>query len=225
MRSKRKRNDNKMMTEKRGLVLVGGGGHCKSVLDTVLQLGLYDKVVITDDRNPPGTRIMGCEVAGRDDILGGLYQDGIRHAFITVGSIKNTEPRRRLYARVRAMGFAFPNIVDASAVVSPSVRLGQGIFIGKNAVVNSCAKIEDMAIINTAAVVEHECVIGAFAHVAVGAVICGNVRIGDNTFVGAGATVIQGICIGENSVIGAGSLVLRDVGSQRVIYGQGGGKR
>ena len=70
--------------------------------------------------------------------------------------------------------------------------------------------------------VEHECVIGAFLHVAVGAVICGDVRIGDNTFVGAGATVIQGIHIRENRVIGAGSLVLRDVPSQRMIYGQGG---
>lgn len=201
------------------LVLIGGGGHCKSVLDTALRMDVFSEIVITDAGLSAGTEIMGCKVVGNDDLLPALYQDGIRNAFVTVGSITSAKVRHKLFDNAKSIGFAFPNIIDISAVVSKSVRLGSGIFIGKNTVVNAYAQIRDMAIINTASVIEHECIIGAFAHIAVGVTVCGNSIIGTDSFIGAGTTVIQGIQIGEKVVIGAGSLVLKGIGPDQTVHG------
>lgn len=199
------------MGENSRLVLVGGGGHCKSVLDTILRLNTYSEVVITDCKLTAGIRILGCEVVGNDKMLSELFERGFRDAVITIGSIKSTDIRRNAYLKAEKIGFNFPSVIDPSAVVSDSASIGAGVYVGKNAVVNADAVICDMAIINTGAIVEHECRIGEFTHVAVGAVVCGGAEIEKDILIGANAVVIQGVKIGRNSIIGAGSVVLGDV--------------
>lgn len=190
---------------------MGGGGHCKSVLDAAVHMETFEEIVITDHSISPEEWIMGCRVVGDDSLLPQLFQTGFHEAFISVGSIKSTELRNRLYQKACSIGFRFPNIIDPSAIVSGDAVLGEGIFIGKRAVINAGVRIEDMAIINTGAVIEHGCYIGRFSHISVGAVVCGDCHIGDSAFIGANATVIQGINIGSNSIIGAGSIVLKDI--------------
>jgi UDP-perosamine 4-acetyltransferase len=193
------------------IVLIGGGGHCKSVLDSLLRNKTYDKIVITDNDLKAGSKVMDCEVAGNDDVLPDLINDGFTDAFITVGSVKSTRLRRILFDKAESIGFNMVNIIDKSAIVSEYAKLGKGVFVGKFAVVNTDACIGDAAIINTGSVIEHECKVGDFTHVSVGAKLCGNVKVGNDSLVGAGSVVIQGINIGNNVIIGAGSTVIRDV--------------
>lgn len=195
----------------RRLVLVGGGGHCMSVLDAALRMGIFQEIVITDAALRPGTGLMGCRVAGDDRILPKLYEEGFQEAFISIGSIRSTENRQEAYVKAAEAGFAFPNIIDPSAAVSAYACLGKGIFIGKNACVNAGADIGDMAIINTAAVIEHGCRIGVFAHVSVAACVCGDAQVGSHAFIGAGAVAIQGARIGMGSFIRAGTVVVKEV--------------
>lgn len=201
------------------LVLIGGGGHCKSVLDTVLRTGTYIDIVITDPDIEKNTLISGVRVVGDDDLLPEIYKSGFTDACITVGALVNPEARRRICDRVKGIGFNFPAIIDPSAVVSDSSKIGEGSFIGKNAVVNADAVIGDHCIINSGAIVEHECIIGDFSHISVGAVLCGNVNIGSNCLIGAGCKVKQGVSIGNNSIVGIGSTVLHDVEPGRTVYG------
>ena len=201
------------------IVLIGGGGHCKSVLDTLLKDQAYDEIVITDNDISDGTVIMNCRVVGNDDVLPSLLEAGFLNAFITVGSIESTKLRRILFEKAQKCGFQMVNVVDQSAVVSEFATLGNGIFIGKNAVVNADAKIGDAAIINTSAVIEHECKVGSFSHISVGAVLCGNVQVGNDSFIGAGSVVIQGIKIGDHAIVGAGSTVIVDVSADTTRMG------
>lgn len=201
------------------LVLIGGGGHCKSVLDTVLQMDIFSEIVITDYNVSAGTEILGCKVVGNDDILPSLYADGFINAFITVGSIKSSENRKRICQRARDIGFHFPVIIDPTAVLAKDICIEEGVFIGKNAVINTGAKINEMTIINTGAIIEHDCHIGPFCHVAVGAVVCGGSRLEESVFIGANSTIIQGVKIGSNSVIGAGSVILGDVAENSMVVG------
>lgn len=206
------------MREKRKIVLIGGGGHCRSVLDVTLRINAFDEIVITDSGIPAGTQIMGCEVVGGDERLPQLFEEGFRYAFPAVGSIEDTDLRQTLFRRASKIGFLFPNLVDPSAVIGTDVTFGYGIFVGKQAVVNAGTVIEDMAIINTGAVIEHGCHIGSFSHISVGAALCGGVSVENGVFVGSHATAVQGTRIGRGSVIGAGALVLGDVpGETRVV--------
>lgn len=201
------------------LVLIGGGGHCKSVIDTIKRLNLYDEIVIVDVKFPTYRMVLDFDVVCGDDGLPQLRKSGFDKAFITAGSIKDTSLRQELYWKAHNLGFIFPNIIDPSAIVSEYVTLGKGIFIGKQAIINADVHIGDMAIINTGAVIEHECKINTYVHIAAGAVLCGNVSVGNSSFVGAGSTIIQGVSIGKNSIIGAGSNVLCDVKDDQIVRG------
>ncbi len=119
------------------LILVGGGGHCKSVLDAALAMHEFDEIVITDPDIPAGTEVMGCKVVGSDEKLPELKKQGYDYAFVTVGSIKSTAVRRKIAENLKTIGFQFPVIIDPSAIVSSTATVGDGTFIGKRAVLNA----------------------------------------------------------------------------------------
>ena len=199
------------MHEKNKLVLIGGGGHCKSVLDAVIRSNDFSEIVIVDNGMSVGTMVLGCRVAGNDEMLPKLFTAGFKNAFISIGSIRSTNKRRDVVLRAGKIGFNFPVVTDPSAVIASSALIEPGVFIGKNAVVNAGAVVEKMAIVNTGAVIEHDCRIGEFTHISVKAAVCGGTVIGRDVFVGANATIIQGVRIGMKSIVGAGSIILADV--------------
>lgn len=203
----------------RKIVLIGGGGHCISVLDCILSSKEYDEIVIVDANAKSNSKILGCPVVGDDSLLPELHKSGFKYAFITVGAIKSTKIRRNLYELAHSLGFEFPVIADPSSIVSKYSNIGAGTFIGKRAIINAKATIGEQCIINTGAIVEHECSIGAFSHISVGAILCGNCIIGSDSFIGAGSTVIQGKTTGNNVLIGAGSTVLCNIDNNVIASG------
>lgn len=144
------------MEERNKLVLIGGGGHCKSVLDAVIRPENFDEVVITDPGISVETTMLGCRVVGNDEILSELFMRGFKNAFITIGSIRFTDRRRNAFLMAERIVFS-PSVIDPSVVIAHSAFIAPGVFIGKNAVVNADAVVEKMAIINTGAVIEHDC--------------------------------------------------------------------
>lgn len=198
------------------LLLIGGGGHCHSVLDSVLTLNEYDDIGIIDSID---SSFSGISVIGTDEDVPNLFNDGWRYAFITVGSIGNTEVRTRLYKMVKEIGLFIPTIIDSTAVIGTNVTIGEGVFIGKRAIINTGSQIGTCSIINTGAIIEHDCTINDFSHISPGAILCGQVTIGNDTHIGAGTTVKQLINIGSNTLIGAGSVVVHDMPSNVKAYG------
>lgn len=205
------------------LLLVGGGGHCKSVISVLRTSEMeFETIGIVDCREKAGQEISGIAIVGEDDDLEQLYLQGYTDAFITLGSVGNPQRRKQLFRKIKGIGFHVPNIIDKSCVISGDARLGEGIFVGKGSIINSGAIVADGCIINTSATIEHDCEIGEFVHMATGSVLCGGVRIGDDTHIGANTTVIQGIYIGKNVVIGAGSVIIRNVGDGVTVVGNPG---
>jgi len=189
------------------ILLFGGGGHCRSVLDSLLEQNTYADIAIADDNIMPGTAIMGVPVIGNGDDLPKLLALGYKQAFVAIGSIGNPQLRMRIFDLLELAGFEIPNIFDKTAVVSRYALLGKGIFAGKNAVINTGTAVGDCAIINTSVVVEHDCRIGRFAHISSASVLCGNVAVGERTHIGAGTVIRQGLTVGSDTMIGMGSVV------------------
>lgn len=158
-------------------------------------------------------------MAGTDEQLQNLFEQGFEYACITVGSIENTALRKHLVDMAADIGFRFPIICDPTACVSPFARIDDGSFIGKNAVLNAEANVGEHCIINSGAILEHECSVGSYSHVSVGALLCGNSHIGSESFIGAGSTVVQGLSIGNRVVMGANSTVLSNVEDNMKCYG------
>jgi len=201
------------------ILLIGGGGHCKSVLDSLLELNEFSEIGIIDKSKNIGKVIMGVPIVGEDDDLISLFDEGYNYAFVTIGSIGNPTLRIKFFHRLIEIGYKIPVIIDNSARVSKNAIIEQGVFIGKQTVVNAGAMIQRGAIINSGSIVEHDCQIGAFAHVAPGAVLGGEVVVGEHSHIGSNATIKQQIHIGSNSIIGMGSVVVKNITSSVIAYG------
>ena len=198
------------------LLLIGGGGHCRSVLSSALSLNEYEKIGIVDYTD---ASVSGVPVVGQDEDLPALKKVGWTDAFITVGSIGNINLRHRLYQMVIDNGFTVPTIVDTTAIIAQDVKVDPGCYIGKGVIVNSGSCIGKCAIINTGAIIEHDCLIGDFVHISPGTVLCGQVSVGNHSHIGAGSVVRQQIEIGNDVLVGIGSVVVRNIPDRVKAFG------
>ena len=207
------------MINKEKIVLIGGGGHAKVVIDVIKENKEFDIVGILDVNENIGKNVLGIEIIGTDDMLHELYNLGVKKAFITVGSVGNVGLREKLMLFAKNIGFKFPNIISNSAMLSREISFGEGIFINRGAIINSETSIGDFVIVNSAAIVEHDVIIGKFVHISPNAVVLGNVKIGDYTHIGASSTIIQNSEIGSNVLVGMGSVVVKNIPSNVKAYG------
>lgn len=189
-------------------MIVGYGGHAKSMADSIRAESRYEIAGYTDIEDKHDKDL---EYLGSDESLPDIYRDKCCYAAIGIGYMGNSNVRDRLYRKLKEIGYQLPAIIDPAATVSQSAQIGEGAFVGKGAVVNAGACIGKLCIINTGAIVEHGNVVGDYSHISVGSILCGHVSVGDHCFIGAGSTVIQGIEIGKSSIIGARSVVLKNV--------------
>ena len=196
------------------LVVIGGGGHAKVVIELLEDSGAFEIAGCIASGGPES--VLGVPVLGDDSCLARQYAAGIRKAFVAVG---DNSLRRRLSKMVADLGFQLVNAVSPRATVSRRAELRSGIAIMAGAVINSCSRIGSGCIVNTGAVVDHDCLIADWAHVAPGSSLAGNVSIGEGAFLGVGTRVIPHISIGAWATVGAGAVVIRDVPSGATAVG------
>ena len=186
------------------LILLGGGGHCKSVIDVAESAG-YTILGILDKPELVGNKVLGYEIIGTDDDIP-QYVDKAEF-LITVGQIKSPAIRKKLAAFVEQAGGRFATVIANDAYVSKYAKIGKGTVIMHKAVVNTDANIGEHCIINTMANIEHEAQIGGFCHVSTGVMVNGNCVIGGEVFIGSGSVLYNGISVIDNAIIPAGSVV------------------
>lgn len=186
------------------LILVGGGGHCKSVIDVAESAG-YTILGILDRPEDVGKTVLSTKVIGTDDDIPAYINKA--EFIITVGFIKSPETRIRLYHMIKEAGGKFATAVASTAYVSKYATIGEGTVVMHNAFVNAGAKIGCNVILNTFSNIEHDVVIGNHCHISTGVMINGDCKVGDNCFIGSQSVLANGISIGNDVIVGAGSFV------------------
>ena len=188
------------------IILIGGGGHCKSVIDVIEQEKKYKIYGIVDKPKFLGSKILGYNVIGSDLDLEYLAKK-YKNAIITAGQIKSPSTRIKLFNLASKAGFKFPSIISPRAYVSKHSSIGIGTIIMHNVVVNANVVIGNNCIINTKSLIEHDCEISDHCHISTNAIINGGVKIKSKSFIGSHATVRDGIKIKENNFVKAHTLV------------------
>ncbi len=201
------------------IILLGGGGHARVLIDLIRVCNEYDIAGILDQQIEKGTEVSGISVLGSDDMLSELFDKGIKDACIAVGSIKDNSKRRMLYEKVKQIGFSVPALIHPKAVIARDLQISEGVQITAGSVIQTGSSIGENTIINTCAVIDHDNKVGRHVHICPGAVVSGGCIIDDGAFIGAGATVIQGIRIGKNAIVAAGSVVIKDVPDNSTVIG------
>lgn len=204
-------------TGARRTVFLGSGGHARALWSIV--------------RSDPGVRVVGATsprggefapgvpLLGGDDVLPGLFAEGVACAVVALGGTADNAPRRRLYDLARSLGFEILSVVAPSAVVAAEASLGRGVQVMPGAIVGPFAALGDGALVNSGAIVEHDCILEDHAHVATGARLASGVRVGRGAHVGLDASVRQTVSLGPGAVVGAGAVVLEDVPAGVTVVG------
>ena len=186
------------------ILLIGGGGHCKSVIDVIEQEDKYQIAGIVDKKELIGTNVMGYKIIASDADLEKLFEE-YKYAIVTVGQIKSSVVRVKLFNRLKEIDYKLPVVISPLAYVSQHSSVDEGTVIMHNALVNAGVKIGKNCIINTKALIEHESTIEDNCHISTAAVINGGVTVKENTFFGSNATSKEYIEI--NKFVKAGILV------------------
>lgn len=200
----------------RPLILVGGGGHCKSVID-VAEFAGYTILGILDRPEEVGKKVLGYDVIGTDDEMV-KYVDKADF-IVTVGQIKSPDLRIKLHQMIEKVGGHLATIIAPTAHVSKYATIGEGTVIMHHAFVNAEANIGKGCIINTASAIEHEAIVGDYCHISTGAIVNGGAKVGEESFVGSQTVISQCVTIGSRAVIGAGSAVVSDLPANCIAVG------
>ena len=203
---------------KKQIILIGGGGHCKSCIDVIESTNEFTVAGLIDSKEKFGESILGYKVIGCDDDLEELSKT-YNYALITVGQIKSAKIRVRLFNLLISLGFELPPIIASSAYVSSHATIGHGSIIMHQAMINANADIGVNCIINTKALIEHDSTVGNHCHVSTNSVLNGDVKIGDECFVGSGTTFVNGLTTSNNVFIGINSVVNKKLSEPGIYVG------
>ena len=188
------------------LLLIGAGGHCRSVIDVVRSTEEYEIVGAIGLAAEVGNLISGISVVGTDAELV-RYTESADECLITVGQIGVARARPDIWKTLQELSVPMATVVASTAWVSSEAKLGTGTIVMHQALINAGAQIGDNCIVNTKALVEHDSVIGDHVHISTAAIVNGGVGVGSGSFVGSGSIIFHGIALEEQSVVSAGSIV------------------
>lgn len=192
-----------------GLLILGFGGHARSVADIALASGIRD-LLFYDPNCQPGENFLGHPTTA---VLPGSIPDGW-DAFPAAGA---NEARQR---QMDTGGpFEFCSLIAPSAYIGVGATIDVGSLIAHHAHVGPLASVGKGCIVNTGAVIDHESCVGDFCHVSVNTTVAGRCRIGRRVFLGAGSVVIDGTAIADDVTIGAGATVVFNLEEAGVYVG------
>ena len=198
------------------IILLGGGGHCKSVIDVAESVG-YNILGILDMPEDVGKKVLDYKVIGTDDDIP-QYVDKAEFV-ITVGFIKNPATRIKLYNKVKEAGGKLATVIASTAHVSKYSTIGEGTVVMHQAFVNAGAQIGENCIINTFCNIEHDAHVGAHSHISTGTMVNGDCNVGERVFIGSQSVLANGISVGDDIIVGAGSLVRKSITKAGVYSG------
>jgi sugar O-acyltransferase (sialic acid O-acetyltransferase NeuD family) len=191
---------------KEKIILIGGGGHCKSCIDVIEQEGRFTIAGIVDVPEKKQHNVQGYSVIGTDADLAELIKS-CPNVLITLGQIKSPTRRIELFNDLIEMGARFPVIQSPLAYVSAHTCVAEGTIVMHHALINAGAIVGRNCIINNKALIEHDAVIEDHCHISTGAVVNGGVTIGSGSFFGSGAVAAENTSIPSHSFIKANSLI------------------
>jgi UDP-perosamine 4-acetyltransferase len=202
------------------VVVLGAGGHARSVIEAVRLAAEHELVACTTPDASPGTDHDGVPVAGGDDVLASLRDEqGVTGAVIGLGATHDNAPRARLAQVAAEAGLELVTTVHPRAIVSPLAQIGPGSVVLAGAIIGPGARIGRNVIVNSGAVIEHDVLVEDHAHIAPGAVLAGGAVVRTLAHVGLNAGVLQGVEVGAGAIVGAGAVVVSDVRTRGTVVG------
>lgn len=189
------------MLGKPRLLIVGAGGHGRSVAEAVLMADQFSLVGFADDGAfTRGDAVWGLPVLGPATAFAS-YTAHATHALVAIG---NNVIRQKLFAQLQTAGFVMASVIHPRAMVSPRAQLGVGVTVMAGAIVGTEAILGQGAIVNCGAVVDHHAQVHDFGHLGVNACMAGGSVLGALAWMQAGSAIGYGVQVAAGSTLKSG---------------------
>ncbi|PIF76985.1 sugar O-acyltransferase (sialic acid O-acetyltransferase NeuD family) [Variovorax sp. 54] len=185
------------------LLIIGTGGHGRSIAEAVLLRDDYLLAGFLDDAAESEQRLWEWPVWGKTSLLSAC-RDRVDAVFVAIG---NNALREALHERVQEQGLALATVLHPTATISPRAAVGQGCAVMAGAVVGTGAQLGEGVIVNCGAVVDHDCTVEPFGHLGVNAGMAGSSVLGRCAWMPAGSTLAYGVKVSAGRVLRAGEVV------------------
>ncbi len=194
-----------------GILVLGAGGHGKSVVSVLLASGSPVAGVFDDDPGNRGGIVLGVPIIGSISDFG-RYADAL--AVIGIG---DNAARRRVAGQ-------FPNarwarVLYPQAYISPTARTGVGTVVFPGAVVGADVLAGKHVIVSANTTLGHDTVVGDYAHIAPGVQIGGGARIGSGAMLCLGSIVCPQVEVGEGAILAAGAVAVDNIPAGATAFG------
>ncbi|WP_297210951.1 MULTISPECIES: acetyltransferase [Thermodesulfovibrio] len=175
---------------KERIILIGGGGHCRSVIDVIELTNKFEILGIIDRKENLGKDVLGYKVIGTDNEISNFINERVKF-LITIGHIGDATKRIEIFRNLKNLGLQLATVVSPLAYVSKYASIGEGTVVMHHALINAGAKIGNNCIINSKALIEHDAIVEDHCHISTSAIVNGGVVVRSGTFLGSNATVKQ----------------------------------
>ena len=182
------------------LLVLGAGGHGRSVAEAASLSGQFEVVGFLDDALPVGHIVMGRPVLG-PLASWGAHAHLAQQAMVAIG---NNTLRAALLEQLQEGGMGLATVVHPRAFVSSSATVGHASAIMAGAMVGTEARLGLGTIVNTGAVVDHHAVVQDFGHLGVNACMAGGSVLGRGAWMQAGSALAYGVHIEPGGVLKPG---------------------
>lgn len=186
---------------KEKLLIVGSGGHGRSVAEAVMLSDAYEVVGFADDTAQLAQTVWGIPILGGTADLR-MHRSRASAAIVAIG---NNIVRQRLSEALIQAGFELAIVAHPRAVISPRAVIGRGSAIMAGAIVGTEAQLGMGVIVNCGAVVDHHAQALDFAHLGVNACMAGGTVLGRGAWMQAAASLGYGVKVEDGTVLPPGT--------------------
>ncbi len=182
------------------LLIIGAGGHGRSVAESVLLKNEFELVGFLDDAWPKNKLIWSYLIHGD---ISNLEQYRALADWVMV-AIGNNKLRAELSYKLIQAGFSLATVVHPTAIVSPSAVVGDGAAIMAGAIIGTESTLGLGVIVNSGANVDHHCNVANFGHLGVNACMAGGSSLEEAAWLQAGSALGYGVTVSAGKIIPPG---------------------
>lgn len=198
------------------MLIIGAKGSAKDVLVLLEDQHAVKGLAFFDDVTEGGPdKLFETYPILRDDAAARKWMAQNGPDFVV--AVGHTRSRRRLVERFRALGGKPVSLVATDVTIGRHSTVGEGSVILPGARISNAVTIGEGAFIGVNAIIGHDCQLGSYVTISPGAALLGYVQCGDLSYVGANSTVLPKVSLGQQVLVGAGTVVAADVADYQTI--------
>jgi sugar O-acyltransferase (sialic acid O-acetyltransferase NeuD family) len=198
------------------LAIYGSGGLGREIYEIAIRRNisssLWGQVVFIDDFSDEdeffGTRRFR---------LDSLKRNKEEYEFVI--AVGEPSAREKLFHKLTAEGIKLTCLVDPTALVSPTAKIGAGTIICEYTTIHAGVELGCNTLIQPFCDIGHDIKVGNHTVLSPFCAPGGGVVFGESVFVGMQSSLVELLTIGDDAIVGIGSAVFRDVPNGATVVG------